>query len=93
MESKYSMETLPKPVDPRIRIVEKPPQVLAVRRYSGSWSDRNFRKNEAALLSALQDDAVEMLGEIYLARYNSPFTPWFLRRNELLVEVNWPPGH
>lgn len=89
MESRYSMETLPKPIDPRIRIVEKPAQVLAARRYSGRWSDKNFRKHEAALLAALQLDAVEMLGEIYLARYNSPFTPWFLRRNELLVEVAW----
>ena len=89
MESRYSMETLPKPIDPRIRIVEKPAQVLAARRYSGRWSDKNFRKHEAALLAALQTDAVEMLGEIYLARYNSPFTPWFLRRNELLVEVAW----
>ena len=91
MESRYSMETLPKPTDPRIRLVEKPAQVMAARRYSGRWSDSNFRKNEAALLAALQADAVEMLGEIYLARYNSPFTPWFLRRNEVLVEVSWQP--
>lgn len=91
MESRYSMETLPKPTDPRIRLVEKPAQVMAARRYSGRWSDSNFRKHEAALLAALQADAVEMLGEIYLARYNSPFTPWFLRRNEVLVEVSWQP--
>jgi len=89
MESRYSMETLPKPIDSRIRLVEKPAKIMAAHRYSGTWSSRNYQKHEAALLAALQADAVEMSGGIYLARYNSPFTPWFLRRNELLVEVAW----
>ena len=90
MESEYTMETLPKPVDTRIRLVEKPARVIAARRYSGRWSASNYHKNEAALMAALADDGVVLAGEPYLARYNSPFTLWFMRRNELLVEIEWP---
>ena len=89
MESRYSMESLPKPLDPRIRLVEIPARVIAVRRYSGSWSNKNFLKNRDTLLAALEDDGVVLSGQPWLARYNSPLTPWFLRRNEVLVEIEW----
>lgn len=89
MESRYSMEGLPKPLDSRIRLVEIPAKVVAARRYSGSWSNKNFLKNRDTLLAALQDDGVVPSGQPWLARYNSPFTPWFLRRNEVLVEIEW----
>ena len=90
MESSYTMETLPKPMDARIRLVEKPARVIAARRYSGRWSTSKYQKNESALMAALANDGVVLSGEPYLARYNSPFTPWFMRRNELLVEIEWP---
>ena len=89
MEDKYTMDTLPAPLDPRIRIREKPGRIVAVRRYSGGWSEANYQKNEAALVQALRTDRVEMTSEPLLARYNGPFTPWFLRRNEILIEVRW----
>ena len=89
MGSRYSMESLPKPLDPRIRLVEIPARVVAVRRYSGSWSNKNFLKNRDTLLAALEDDGVVLSGQPWLARYNSPLTPWFLRRNEVLVEIEW----
>ena len=90
MESRYTMDTLPKPMDARIRLVEKPARVVAARRYSGRWSTRNYQKHESALMAALANDGVVLSGEPYLARYNSPFTLWFMRRNELLVEIEWP---
>ncbi len=90
MESEYTMATLPKPIDTRIRLVEKPARVIAARRYSGRWSTANYQKHEGALIAALAEDGVSLAGEPYLARYNSPFTPWFMRRNELLVEIEWP---
>ena len=89
MESRYSMDTLPAPVDPRIRIVQKPAQVVAARSYSGRWTQDNFLQHEVSLVSALTIDGHAMRSEPFLARYDSPFTPWFLRRNEVLVELDW----
>lgn len=89
MESKYSMDSLPTPNDQRIRLRERPARVVAVREFSGRWSERSFAKQEQALLDGLAKIGVETTGAPELARYNSPFTLWFLRRNEIIVPVNW----
>jgi hypothetical protein len=88
IERKYTLESVPKPLDERVSLRETRPRTMAVRRYSGLWSRSNYEKNRSALLDALARDGVRVLGEPYLARYNAPFTPWFLRRNEVLVEID-----
>jgi hypothetical protein len=90
MESKYALDTVPKPNNERIQLRQKPSRVVAVRRFSGRWTEGNVAKHERQLLSALQADGITPLGTIELARYNSPFTPWFLRRNEVIVAIDWP---
>jgi len=89
MERKYTMETLPKPTDPDIRLVERPERIMAAHRYSGTWSEERYREHEKMLLDALATDRVETKGTPVFARYNGPFTPWFLRRNEVLIEIEW----
>lgn len=92
MEDKYTLETLPTPNDERIRIREKAARIVAVRRFSGRWTEKNMANHETELLESLEEDTVETSGAVELARYNGPFTPWFMRRNELIVPVNWPPA-
>ena len=89
MERKYTMETLPKPVNPDIRLVERPERIMAVHRYSGTWSEERYEEHKAVLLEALATDRVKTKGAPVFARYNAPFTPWFLRRNEIKVEIEW----
>ena len=89
MERKYSLETLPVPDDDRIRLLERPARTVAVHRFSGRWSDRNIARHEERLMRALDDHGITASGEPELARYNSPFMPWFLRRNEVIVPVDW----
>ena len=89
MESKYSMDSLPQPNDDRIQLRERPARIVAVREFSGRWSERSFARHERALLEELASMGIETTGAPELARYNSPFTPWFLRRNEIIVPVNW----
>lgn len=88
MEQQYSLETLPEPDDPRIRLRNKPSRVVAVLPFSGRWTDRNIAKHEQRLLDGLAALGIDPTGEPELARYNSPFTPWFLRRNEIIVSVD-----
>ena len=87
MERKYSMETLPVPNDKRIRIREVPKRTMAVRRYSGRWTEGKYREHEAALRSALSVQGIQVISEPILARYNSPFSLPVLRRNEVMFEV------
>jgi hypothetical protein len=75
------------PVD--IRLVQRPQRVMAVHRYSGGWSEERYEEHEKVLLDALATDRIETRGMPVFARYNAPFTPWFLRRNEVMIEVDW----
>ena len=87
MPAEYTLDTLPLPKDERIEIRQVPAKKVAVLRYSGSWSESNYRKNESLLLTSLADRELATEGQPIYARYNSPFTLWFLRRNEVLVEL------
>ena len=87
MESKFTMNTLPQPLDTRIQIKQIEPRLVAVRRYSGSWGQSAYQKNEALLEKALKRDGRRPVGDPEFARYNAPFTPSFLRRNEVLIEI------
>jgi hypothetical protein len=88
MEKSYSLDSLPVPNDERIRIRERPSRIVAVREFSGRWSEQNISRHQQDLLDDLRSIGVEITGSPELARYNSPFTPWFLRRNEIVVPVS-----
>ena len=67
-----------------------PARLMAVRRYSGTWSEERYRTNEQQLIAAVQAAGLKTLGPPIFARYNAPFSLWFLRRNEVLIEVAAP---
>ncbi len=90
MPSEYALNDLPKPVDGTVQIRSVPSRVMAARRYSGTWSEKRYRKNEKMLLEALRQAGLKTLGPPIFARYNAPFSLWFLRRNEVLIEVEAP---
>jgi len=85
--AKYTLDTVPQPTDPTVVIREIPGQLVAAWRYSGRWTAANYRDNESALRAAIEARGLEASGEPALARYNPPFMPWFLRRNEVLIPV------
>ncbi len=87
MERAYDQDSLPRPVDQRVSILEMPARTMAVRRYSGRTTEKNFVKNLDTLNAALQRDQVRSVGEPQSAVYNGPFTLPFFRRNEVLVEI------
>jgi hypothetical protein len=88
LPAKYRLETAPVPEDPRVRIVQEPARLFAVLRYSGRWTESNYTASRDELLAALSDAGVRVRGEPQLARYNAPFVPPFMRRNEVLIEVD-----
>ncbi len=88
MERKYTMDTLPEPIDTRIRIREVPSRIVAVHRFSGSWREENYQRHEQRLRRALERDGIPLAGIPYSARYNAPFVPTFLRRNEVIVPID-----
>lgn len=65
----------------------EPERTVAVIRYSGFWSRSRYLDHERKLLAWMQERGLEAVGEPVWARYDPPFMPWFLRRNEIVVEV------
>ena len=69
----------------QLRVV--PAGAWAVIRYSGTWSQANYLEHLGELKVSLEAAGVATQGEPVLARCNAPFTPWFLRRNEIRLAL------
>lgn len=87
MPSKYTLATLPKPKDERVKFVEVPAKKFAVIRFSGFWNEKTFKKQQEKLLAYIAKEKLEIIGLPIKAFYNPPWTLPFLRRNEILIEV------
>lgn len=90
MPASYSLETIPEPKDPNVSLRQVPARHIAAVRYSGSWSEKSYQSNKEKLEVWIKKKSLRVLGEPIWARYNPPFMPWFLRRNEILVPVANP---
>jgi len=90
MPAAYTMETLPAPDDPNITLRQVPARRVAAVRYSGFWSEEKYLLHKEKLEKWITDNRFSVSGEPVWARYNSPFAPWFLRRNEVLIPVTVP---
>jgi hypothetical protein len=87
MPSHYSMESVPVPVDERVLLRAVPERLMAAITYSGTWRLERYEGHKAKLLEWMRQKRLEQVGEPVYARYNPPFTLWFLRRNEVLIPV------
>jgi hypothetical protein len=88
MPASYTMETLPTPDDQNIKLRQVPARRVAAVRYSGFWSEEKYLLHKEKLEKWIKDNRYTVTGEPVWARYNPPFTLWFMRRNEILIPVN-----
>ncbi|WP_319464134.1 heme-binding protein [Micromonospora sp. RTP1Z1] len=87
MPASFTAATLPEPEDPRVTTREIPEQLVAATRFSGRWTTRAFVERATALGRAVTDNGFQPAGAVRYARYDQPWKPWFLRRNEVLLPV------
>ena len=87
MPRSYTLETLPTPNDSRVKIVIIPIKKYAVMRFLWYRSDARVKKMQEKLLSVLAQDGVVVEGSVAYAGYNAPWTPPWMTRNEVLVEL------
>ncbi len=86
----YTLESLPEPNDLNVILRQVPARYMTAVRYSGFWSEKVYRRHLDELTAWMAKQGIKPMGEPIWARYNPPFMPWFLRRNEILVPVEWP---
>ena len=83
----YSMEELPTPDDSRIEFREEPAYRAAVIRFSGWVNDKKAERYWQTLIAFLEEQGIQPVGDPTLNQYNPPWTPPFMRRNEIIVAV------
>ena len=87
MPKRYTLESLPVPNDPSVYFKSVSARKVLVIRFSGRWTDANFKAHENALLTALAGAGMQAIGSPWSARYDPPFMPGFMRRNEIMIQV------
>lgn len=83
-----TLETAPEPFDFRVKVRQVPAHSVVAIRYSGRWTQANCEEHVEKLQSILRRAGIAWSSEPMLSRYNSPFTPWFLRRNEVWLNLS-----
>ncbi len=83
----YSLQTLPAPTNSAIHLRQVPARRIAAITYSGFWSEKNYLRHKTKLESWITQHPWRVVGEPVWARYNSPFTLLFFRRNEVLIPI------
>ena len=91
-----SFGSLPQPTNDNVKLRCVPERTVAVRYFSGSCNTSAIVNQEEQKLRESLQPLLEQSLTGYkvnerrvreLARYNDPFTPWFLRTNEIWLEL------
>ena len=88
MPAKYTMETLPKPVNPQVVIIEVPAKRFAAIRFSGSASRGTLDEQESRLRAFMAERGLIAINPPQYAFYDAPWTLPFMRRNEIMIEID-----
>ncbi len=83
MPSQYSLETLPKPIDPDIRIFKTAPYRTISIRYNGNNNNKNIAKHEAKLMQYVKQHGLKVSANPEYAGYDAPWVPGPMKRNEV----------
>jgi SOUL heme-binding protein len=87
MPVEKTMESLPQPNDPAVRLVAIPAETIAVRRFTGSYTPKAVASHTAALLRTLRETGFQAVGTPSAWFYDPPWTVPMLRRNEIVVPI------
>ena len=87
MPSEYTLDTVPRPLDRSVVVREIPEHTVAAIRYSGFWSEKNYSEHLQKLTAWIERQGLRAADRPVWARYDPPFKPWFMRRNEILITV------
>ncbi len=88
MPAGKTLAMLPVPNDARVHLRAMPATRFAVARFSGLAREDDVIKQTAALREFITRHRLQVAGSAALARYNPPWTLWFMRRNEVMIPVH-----
>ena len=90
MPKSFDFESLPAPLSARLKVVPVAEHFAAALKFSGGWNEARFAAKGEELLAKVKSAGLEPSGSIYWARFDPPFKPAFLKRNEALIRIQAP---
>ncbi|MBU6372279.1 MAG: heme-binding protein [Alphaproteobacteria bacterium] len=90
MPAGSTLATMPAPNDPSVKLLEEPARTVATLRFSGLATDKDLARKTDELMGIARARRLEPVGPVTFAYYDPPWTPPFMRRNEVMVEVRAP---
>jgi hypothetical protein len=87
-----SLASMPPPLDPNVKLLEEPAKRYAVIKFSGFGTMETMEKKSAELRAWLAGRDIKPIGAPIYASYDPPWTPPFLRRNEVWLTLAKPGG-
>lgn len=90
MPSSMSRESLPAPIRSGVTMKQVSGHDVAAMTFGGGWNAERFAQKAKELTSAVHSMGLEPQGSVYFARYDPPWKPWFLKRNEVLIALAQP---
>jgi hypothetical protein len=82
-----TIDTAPQPTSPQVRLRSVPESLTAASRYRGRWDEDGFARHLEGLRAAVAASGLAAMGEPRFARFDPPFMPSFLRRNEVMLDI------
>ena len=77
----------PAPTRAEVSLRTVPEALVAAATYSGRWTQARYDEHCTQLVAAIAANGLTALSAPRFARFDPPYKPWFLRRNEVLVDV------
>lgn len=87
MPADMTMANTPDPTDNQVHLREVSDQLVAALRFSGRMTVDNFESNQRRLEELIARDGYLQSDVARIARFNAPWTPGFMRRNEIQIPV------
>ncbi|KGA10366.1 MAG: hypothetical protein GM44_4165 [actinobacterium acAMD-2] len=87
MPANSTLDDLPAPGGNGVSLIEVPETLAAVSMYSGRWTEDNYNKHVARLIANIEDAGYTVVGKPRFARFDPPWKPSFIRRNEVVVPI------
>ncbi|MEO8221675.1 MAG: heme-binding protein [Specibacter sp.] len=86
----FTIENAPRPTNPKVHLRTVPESLAAVIRFNGRWSDVRYEQHLQALRIALREAGLASVGTPRFARFDPPFKPWWMRHNEIVLDLPEP---
>lgn len=87
LPAELTIDTAPEPTNPEVELREVAERLAVAITFSGRGQEASFADHRATLLATIEQAGLEPVGELRYARFDPPYKPGFMRRNEVVQDV------